>query len=117
MGASENLPDLVRNNKFDTKVEMVLNEIIQSEKKYVKTLNTIVEVSYRYQKHYTFFRNLFFGEKWKHIYFCLKINFQFFYSIELLFDSPIGTFEKHAHFNLFAHFSGFFFGHLLFTVI
>ena len=48
MGVPEHLPDLVRNpSKFDAKVEMVLNEIIQSEKKYVKTLNTIVEVSWK----------------------------------------------------------------------
>jgi len=31
--------------EMDPKVKLVLEEIIQSEKKYVKTLNTIVEVS------------------------------------------------------------------------
>ena len=30
--------------KMERKVELLLNEIIQSEKKYVKTLNIIVEV-------------------------------------------------------------------------
>ena len=43
---SDDLPDLVRDNsrEMEQKVEMVLNEIIESEKKYVATLNTIVEV-------------------------------------------------------------------------
>jgi len=57
MGVSENLPDLIKfdKNKYDFKVEMVLNEILQSEKKYVKTLDIIVEVSYHF-----FFEKYFF---------------------------------------------------------
>merc|ERR1712048_397224 len=40
---SEVLPDKNKKSNFHLKVEFILNEIIQSEKKYVKTLSTIVK--------------------------------------------------------------------------
>ena len=59
----DDLPDLVRDNsrEMEQKVEMVLNEIIESEKKYVKTLNTIVEVGTQLSKK-ILSRQLFFGQ-------------------------------------------------------
>ena len=37
-------PEENRKKKIDLKIQMILKEIIDSEKKYVKTLTTIVEV-------------------------------------------------------------------------
>ena len=37
-------PEEDRKKKIDIKIQMILKEIIDSEKKYVKTLTTIVEV-------------------------------------------------------------------------
>ena len=73
MGVSENLPDLIKfdKNKYDFKVEMVLNEILQSEKKYVKTLDIIVEVSYHF-----FSKSIFFFEYYFNNFF---FNFKFFF--------------------------------------